>query len=64
MWRIVNTDNFGGDYPDESFVGGFYESKADALKEADRLNRPGSCFASRYFIVVPGNYTLAPRFEP
>ena len=64
MFRIVNTDNFGGDYPNEKFVGVEYVFKIDAQKEADRLNGPNAEFDSRYHKVVEMPYELQPGFEP
>ena len=38
-WQVVNTDNFGNDYPNESFAaGGPYSTKAAARAVADHLN--------------------------
>lgn len=42
IYRIVNTDNFGRDYPDEKFVGGEYATAAEAQAEANKLNGPDS----------------------
>ena len=62
-WMVVNTDNFGGDYPDEKFVAGPFNTKEQARTEADKLNSPDP-YASRYFKVVPEGYKLQPGFEP
>lgn len=75
MYTIVNTDNFGGDYPNESFVkpnGCSTHDVAEALvletsEEADRiakvLNRDWE-MAPRYYKVEPKGYKLQPGFEP
>lgn len=62
--RIVDTDNFGGDYPDEKFVlWPMREDRAQAI--ADILNADaGGDHARRWFIVVDENYKLQPGFEP
>ena len=64
MSRIVNTDNFGGDYPNESFV--LFQMREDTAKEfAELLNKHFSGDdAPRYWKVVDNDYELAPAFEP
>jgi hypothetical protein len=62
-YRIVNTDNFGGDYPNESFVDEAFETKEAAQMRADELNVGGD-HAPRYFKVVEMPYELRPGFEP
>ena len=62
-FRIVDTDNFGSDYPNEMFVGGVYSRRERAQRQADRLNRYGD-WAPRYFKVVELPYKLQPGFEP
>lgn len=66
-FKIVETDNYGGDYPNEKFVQGLpfmrkcqAEIIAKAINEA--LNPTGS--GNRYWKVVPQNYVLQPGFEP
>lgn len=66
-YRIVDTDNFGGDYPDEKFVEGRFDSREAAQARADYLNGPYDdehFNNSRYFKVVEMPYELQPRFEP
>jgi len=63
-YRIVNTDNFGGDYPNESFVEGYYETEAAAQAQADWMNKQVGEHSARYFKVVKLPYELAPGFEP
>lgn len=62
--RIINTDNFGSDYPSEQFV--LWSMGPEAAKEvAEVLNKWFSGDqAPRYFKVVPDDYELAPGFEP
>ena len=61
-WYVVNTDNFGSDYPNESFAAGPFATKAEAEAEAERRNGPP--YSSRYFKVVEEGYQLQPGFEP
>jgi len=64
-YRVVNTDNFGGDYPNESFVGPEYATQEEAEKEAEELNsKYGGDYAPRYYKVVEMPYVLQPGFEP
>ena len=61
--RVVNTDNFGGDYPDEKFVSESL-SKKEAEKLANKLNKGMHSFDPRYHIVVEDDYELIPGFTP
>lgn len=63
-YRIVNTDNFGGDYPNESFVGGEFDTAYAAGREAEHLNGPRNDYAPRYHKVVEEGYILQPGFTP
>lgn len=63
MARIIDTDNFGGDYPDEKFW--FWimtEEQAKAI--CDAINKAAGPHSSRYWRVVPNDYKPAPGFEP
>lgn len=61
--RIVNTDNFGGDSPDEQFV--LWElSKMAAETIATVLNVEAGSDAPRFYKVVENDYVLQPGFEP
>ena len=63
--KIVNTDNFGGDYPDEKFVEGLprlTKTHAEAICAAINAGLPET--HSRYYKVVPDDYELQPGFEP
>ncbi len=53
--RVVNTDSFGGDYPDEHFVFGKMRW-ADAEVAAAALNRQAGPRASRFYTVVEDGY--------
>lgn len=65
-WRIVEGDNFGGDYPNEQFVNVPATTQAKAKMIADAINA-AFCdhdHATRYWRAVPEDYTLQPGFEP
>lgn len=66
-YKVVETDNFGGDYPNEKFATPYtFWTKEDAKKVADVLNsilNPDGN-QSRYCIVVELPYKLQPGFEP
>lgn len=68
VFRVVDTDNFDGDYPDEKFVGPRLTRK-DAEAVAAACNRNGSGpLADRFFKLVEDSvakpYKLQPGFEP
>lgn len=63
MARIVETDNFGGDYPNEKFVL-FTMQKEHAEKIAKAINEAAGPHAHRYWKVVENDYELKPGFEP
>lgn len=69
-WRIVDTDNFGGDYPNEKFLA-WVDAKGsglaqapirffseDAAKEIVEILNRGSSHSTRYRKVVPVDYKL------
>ncbi len=63
--KIVNTDNFGGDYPDEKFVTGLPRLSPEAAKViCDAINSTLHENHDRYFKVVADDYELQPGFEP
>jgi len=63
--KLIHTDNFGGDYPDEKFVTGLPPLGEDTLqKMADLINGGMGNTTSRYYKVVPDDYKLQPGFEP
>lgn len=63
MYRVVETDNFGGDYPNESFAGPSLTSK-DAERVAAIFNKSTPWNGPRFWKVEPRTYTLQPGFEP
>ena len=64
-YRIIDTDNFGGDYPDEKVVaaGITYKPFADTMAEAlcKKYSENGG---RRFYLVVEDDYELKPGFEP
>lgn len=61
--RIVETDNYGGDYPDEKFLL-FPMDEEHAKTIADAINEAVGPNHKRYWKVVENDYTLLPGFEP
>ncbi len=65
MAKIIHTDNFGGDYPDEKFVEQLPVMNDDQARViCDAINSTQSEHASRWYRVVPNDYKLQPGFEP
>jgi hypothetical protein len=64
--RIIETDNFGRDYPNERFIAVNIESQEMAETMAEALVAKYSMHpsADRYYRVVPDDYKLSPGFEP
>lgn len=62
FWRIVETDNYGGDYPDERFCLPPFATKERAQYFADLIN--DEFCDSRFWKVVELPYKLQPGFEP
>ncbi len=62
--KIVNTDNFDSDYPNERFVNIPSLSKGRAQKIADIINEAAGGYHSRFWKVVEDDYKLLPGFEP
>jgi hypothetical protein len=63
MMRIIDTDNLGGDYPDEKFHL-FVMSESAAEKICDIINDELGDFTTRYYKTVPDDYKLQPGFTP
>jgi hypothetical protein len=69
IYGVVDTDNFGGDYPDEKFVVQCWLREETAVEITRLLNAENSIngdgdAASRYYKVVARGYKLQPGFEP
>ena len=62
--RIVETDNFGGDYPDEKFLNLPRMKKEHAEKVAKAINESFGEMSRRYWKVVENDYVLRPGFTP
>lgn len=62
--KIVETDNFGGDYPNEKFLPLPPLTREHALRITAAINDgfPEDC--TRYWKVVDDDYRLQPGFEP
>lgn len=65
-FRIIETDNFGGDYPNEKFLSLWpvNEAHAESICKAinDGFNPPGHTH-DRFYRVVQDDYKLVPGFE-
>ena len=63
---IVETDNFGGDYPDEKIVNLPAMPKDAAERIAEAINRQlcNHPSARRFWVVKPCGYKPQPGFEP
>ena len=66
LCKIVETDNFGRDYPNESFLNlpPMSEEKAKVIAKAINSQLCSSDSDDRYWNVVPDDYKLQPGFEP
>lgn len=64
FFAIVNTDNFGGDYPDEKFLlQNLSEKQAERIAAVINQELSGD-HAPRFWKVVKQPYTLQGPFEP
>ena len=63
IYRVVETDNFGGDYPNESFAGPRM-TKDEARAVAEIFNEAAGENYPRFWTVVEEPYKLVPGFEP
>ena len=63
--RIIETDNFDGDYPDESFINLPSMHPDQIVRIADIINQECSGpNMPRFWDVVSDDYKLKPGFEP
>lgn len=63
--KIVDTDNFGGDYPDEKVIAEGITNAGFAEVMVKALNRMAEEMDSnRFYKVVKDDYKLTPGFEP
>jgi len=66
LYKIVETDNHDGDYPDESFVNLPAMERWQAVRIQVEINN-ALCTGDdspRFWKVVPEGYILRPGFEP
>lgn len=63
MARIIETDNFGGDYPDEKFLNVPQLPREKAQAIADAINEAVGERHPRYWRVVENDYVLQPGFS-
>ena len=63
---IIETCNYGKDYPDEKFVANLplLRTKEEAETLADLLNKIAGESSDRFWKVVGDGYSLSPGFEP
>lgn len=65
MYKIVETDNYGRDYPNEKFLEPLpFIDKERIEKIANLINNLQGEGAFRYYKVVKMPYVLQPGFEP
>ena len=64
MCRIVETDNYGRDFPNESFLPVPSMSRDDAERIATLINKVAGPTSDRFWKVVGEDYKLQPGFEP
>lgn len=71
--KIIETDNFCGDYLAEHFLGivseedgnrALWFNEQEAKQLVDILNERGGENSPRYWRVVPDDYKLSPGFQP
>ena len=66
LYRIVESDNYGSDYPDEKFATPytFFRYQAEVIAKCfnEAMNPTGQ--GRRYWKVVEDGYKLQPGFEP
>jgi hypothetical protein len=63
--KIIHTDNFGGDYPNEQFVENVPPMCAEDCRAiCDIINQAIGPHANRFYKVVEDDYKLQPGFEP
>lgn len=63
--KIVDTDNYGGDYPNEQVIADNITNERFGRVMVEALNeRFSGENANRYYKLVPDDYQLQPGFEP
>lgn len=66
LYRIVETDNYGRDYPDEKFAMPYAMSELQAVEICLTINKVLNPHGhgNRHWKVVKDGYQLEPGFEP
>lgn len=62
--RIVETDDYGGDYPNEQFLNFPPLLQKSAERIAEAINESFPKDSARYWKVVEDDYILQSGFEP
>lgn len=63
--KIIHTDNFNRDYPDEKFVTELPPlSQIEAAVIATAINKTQPENSERFYVAVPDDYKLEPGFTP
>ncbi len=63
--KIIHTDNYGRDYPNEKFVSEIPLMDRETCQIiCDTINKWCGSDSSRYYKVVDNDYELIPGFEP
>lgn len=62
--KIVETDMFGGDYPNEKFLNLPSLPEEQARRVCEVINTAVGQHSGRYWKVVENDYKLQPGFEP
>lgn len=63
QYKVIETDNFAGDYPNESFLNIPLVNEAEAIKIAAAINNSFHENSPRYWMAVSSDYELEPGFE-
>ena len=64
IYGVIDTDNFGGDYPNETWIIQCWLSERGAQEIADVLNRESGENSQRCYKVQQQGYKLQPGFKP
>jgi hypothetical protein len=64
IYGVYDTDNFGGNYPNEKWIVPPAFTLATANAVAELLNSEADDYTLRYYKVGDRNYELQPGFEP
>ncbi len=62
--KIVDTDNYDGDYPNEKVIASGITNKDLGEVMVDALNAVGGVRSARYYKLVEDDYVLQPGFQP